>query len=115
MFRLGDKGSGCLGDRKGEQRHQQKKHVSIGADNSIVMFSLNNVFNFQFSSHNNYFLVVFANSLLRNKAAWAHPKLFGPVSNTQGLRRKACKVHSGSICYYYLWCSSRQCENAENV
>lgn len=53
---------GIYEERRGEPLHQEKKGITIGADNRVMLIILKTVLNFQSSSHNICFLDLFDNS-----------------------------------------------------
>lgn len=56
------KAMGIYEERRGEPLHQEKKGITIGADNRVMLIILKTVLNFQSSSHNICFLDLFDNS-----------------------------------------------------
>lgn len=48
---------GIYEERRGEPLHQEKKGITIGADNRVMLIILKTVLNFQSSSHNICFLI----------------------------------------------------------
>ena len=63
----------------------ERRHFYWCRQCNIVMLILNNIFNFQSSSHNNCFLVIFANSSLRHNVPFLGPaqKLLCPMLTFQ--------------------------------